>query len=185
MHVTLQQLAYFVALADVRSFTGAADLLRVAQPTLSRQFKVLEDELGAPLVHRTRGAVTLTPAGDAVLREIGGIFTRSVRSYDWVGRYGGEEFLIVLPGSDFDSACLRAEELRLAVQAARIVDGETVLQVTSSFGVAFGVPSDHELEDVVRAVDNALYEAKRSGRNCVIASDLYVLAESPGDAGLV
>ena len=67
MHVTLQQLAYFVALAEVRSFTGAADLLRVAQPTLSRQLKVLEDELGAPLVHRTRGAVTLTPAGDAVL----------------------------------------------------------------------------------------------------------------------
>ena len=67
MHVTLQQLAYFVALAEVRSFTGAADLLRVAQPTLSRQFKVLEDELGAPLVQRTRGAVTLTPAGEAVL----------------------------------------------------------------------------------------------------------------------
>ena len=67
MHVTLQQLAYFVALADVRSFTGAADSLGVAQPTLSRQFKALEDELGAALVHRTRGAVTLTPAGDAVL----------------------------------------------------------------------------------------------------------------------
>jgi DNA-binding transcriptional LysR family regulator len=67
MDVTLQQLAYFVALADVRSFTGAADLLGVAQPTLSRQLKALEDELGAPLVHRTRGAITLTPAGDAVL----------------------------------------------------------------------------------------------------------------------
>jgi len=67
MHVTLQQLAYFVALAEVRSFTGAADVLRVAQPTLSRQFKALEDELGAPLVQRTRGAATLTPAGEAVL----------------------------------------------------------------------------------------------------------------------
>src|SRR6476620_8474997 len=67
MGVTLQQLTYFVALADVRSFTVAADALGVAQPTLSRQFKALEDELGAPLVHRTRGAVTLTPARDAVL----------------------------------------------------------------------------------------------------------------------
>ncbi|MDT0351068.1 LysR family transcriptional regulator [Pseudonocardia charpentierae] len=65
--MTLQQLAYFVALADVRSFTGAADSLRVAQPTLSRQVKALEDELGAPLVQRTRGAVTLTSAGEAVL----------------------------------------------------------------------------------------------------------------------
>lgn len=67
MDVTLQQLAYFVALAEVRSFTGAAGVSGVAQPTLSRQFKALEDELGAPLVQRTRGAVTLTPAGEAVL----------------------------------------------------------------------------------------------------------------------
>jgi DNA-binding transcriptional LysR family regulator len=65
--VTLQQLAYFVALADVGSFTGAADSLRVAQPTLSRQVKALEDELGSPLVQRTRHALILTPAGEAVL----------------------------------------------------------------------------------------------------------------------
>jgi DNA-binding transcriptional LysR family regulator len=65
--VTLQQLAYFVALADVGSFTGAADSLRVAQPTLSRQVKALEDELGSPLVQRTRNAMVLTPAGEAVL----------------------------------------------------------------------------------------------------------------------
>ncbi len=67
MQVTLQQLAYFVALADVGSFTRAADLTGVAQPTLSRQFKALEDELGAPLVDRGRGALSLTPAGTAVL----------------------------------------------------------------------------------------------------------------------
>jgi DNA-binding transcriptional LysR family regulator len=65
--VTLQQLAYFVALADVGSFTGAADSLRVAQPTLSRQVKALEDELGSPLVQRIRHAMVLTPAGEAVL----------------------------------------------------------------------------------------------------------------------
>ena len=126
-------------------------------------FKNINDTFG----HRT---------GDMVLREVGRIFRESVRSYDWVGRYGGEEFLIILPGSAFDNACLRAEELRLAVQEARIRDGENVLRVTSSFGVAFGVPSDHELEDVIRAVDAALYEAKANGRNCVIASDLTVAA---------
>jgi DNA-binding transcriptional LysR family regulator len=65
--VTLQQLAYFVALAEVRSFTGAADAVGVAQPTLSRQLRALEDELGAPLVQRSRGALTLTAAGEAVL----------------------------------------------------------------------------------------------------------------------
>jgi DNA-binding transcriptional LysR family regulator len=64
--VTLQQLAYFVAVTDVRSFTRAAELTGVAQPTLSRQLKALETELGAPLVHRGK-TVTLTPAGEAVL----------------------------------------------------------------------------------------------------------------------
>jgi DNA-binding transcriptional LysR family regulator len=64
--VTLQQLAYFVAVADVRSFTRAADVVGVAQPTLSRQLRALEDDLGAPLVNRGK-VVTLTPAGEAVL----------------------------------------------------------------------------------------------------------------------
>jgi DNA-binding transcriptional LysR family regulator len=65
--VTLQQVAYFVALVEVGSFTGAADSLRVSQPTLSRQVRALEDELGSPLVQRTRHALVLTPAGEAVL----------------------------------------------------------------------------------------------------------------------
>ena len=52
MTVTLQQLRYFLAVADVRSFTRAAEVVGVAQPTLSRQLKALEDELGAPLVDR-------------------------------------------------------------------------------------------------------------------------------------
>src|SRR3954470_19497807 len=68
MSVTLQQLAYFVAVADVRSFTRAAESLGVAQPTLSRQLRALEDELGAPLLDRGgRDGPVLTPAGEAAL----------------------------------------------------------------------------------------------------------------------
>ena len=68
MTVTLQQLRYFLAVADVRSFTRAAELVGVAQPTLSRQLKALEDELGAPLVDRgARDGPSLTAAGQAVL----------------------------------------------------------------------------------------------------------------------
>ncbi|MGH3613865.1 MAG: LysR family transcriptional regulator [Pseudonocardia sp.] len=66
--MTLQQLAYFVAVADVRSFTHAADAVGIAQPTLSRQLRSLEEKLGAPLVERGgRDGLTLTPAGEAVL----------------------------------------------------------------------------------------------------------------------
>lgn len=63
----LQQLAYFVAVAETRHFTQAAESVRVAQPSLSKQIKALETELGAPLFSRARGNVTLTPAGEALL----------------------------------------------------------------------------------------------------------------------
>ncbi|WP_093170405.1 LysR family transcriptional regulator [Sinosporangium album] len=63
----LQQLAYFVAVAETRHFTHAAERMRVAQPSLSKQIKALETDLGAPLFSRARGNVTLTPAGEALL----------------------------------------------------------------------------------------------------------------------
>ncbi|MEV8630140.1 LysR substrate-binding domain-containing protein [Streptosporangium sp. NPDC051023] len=63
----LQQLAYFVAVADSRHFTQAAERMRVAQPSLSKQIRALEADLGAPLFSRARGNVTLTAAGEALL----------------------------------------------------------------------------------------------------------------------
>jgi diguanylate cyclase (GGDEF)-like protein len=110
------------------------------------------------------------PAGDRVLKEIAAIFERQVRSYDWVGRYGGEEFLLILPGSSFDNARMRAEELRHAVEAAAILDGKTAIRITASFGVASGFPVDAEA--LIRSADSALYCAKDKGRNGVIATML-------------
>ena len=75
-----------------------------------------------------------------------------------------------------ESALLRAEQLRLAVQSARIMNGETTLQVTASFGVASNFPSDYEAEAVIRTVDTALYRAKSAGRNCVIPAEMKVPA---------
>ncbi|HVT97425.1 MAG TPA: diguanylate cyclase [Acidobacteriaceae bacterium] len=118
--------------------------------------------------------------GDRVLKEVAAIFRQSVRPYDSVGRYGGEEFLIILPGSDFESASTRAEQLRRAVQSAHIMDGETQVRVTSSFGVASGFPGKDEAETVIRIADAALYEAKRNGRNRVVVTEV----SSPEDAPL-
>ena len=111
-------------------------------------------------------------AGDLVLKEIGAVLTRTLRPYDYVGRYGGEEFLLILPNCDLESALLRAEHLREAVQSARIVDGDTMLKVTASFGVVSAFPSHYEAEAIIRAVDAALYRAKSSGRNCVIQAEM-------------
>jgi diguanylate cyclase (GGDEF)-like protein len=118
------------------------------------------------------------PAGDQVLKEIGAIFLRSVRSYDWVGRYGGEEFLLILPGSSFVDARIRAEQFRAAVQAACIFDGDTLIQLTASFGVASGFPSDYEA--MIHAADAALYRAKDNGRNCVMATEIEPEGSSAG-----
>jgi diguanylate cyclase (GGDEF)-like protein len=111
-------------------------------------------------------------AGDLVLKEIGTVFTRTLRPYDCVGRYGGEEFLLILPNCGIESALIRGEQLRAAVQSARVRDGETLLRVTASFGVASVLPSHNEAEAVIRAVDAALYRAKSSGRNCVVPAEM-------------
>jgi diguanylate cyclase (GGDEF)-like protein len=112
------------------------------------------------------------PAGDLVLRELSAIFTSSLHSRDWGGRYGGEEFLLVLPDCGIEDALIRAEGLRLAVQSANIRDGNTLLSVTASFGVASDFTSNYESEAVIRVVDTALYQAKNSGRNRVTAAQV-------------
>ena len=110
------------------------------------------------------------PAGDQVLKEASAIFQRMVRTYDWVGRYGGEEFLLILPGSGFVHARQRADELRIAIQEACVKDGDTAIPLTASFGVASGFPASHE--ELIREADEALYKAKNSGRNRVVAMEI-------------
>lgn len=110
------------------------------------------------------------PAGDQVLKEASAIFQRMVRTYDWVGRYGGEEFLLILPGSGFVHARQRADELRIAIQEACVKDGDTAIPLTASFGVASGFPASHE--ELIREADEALYKAKNSGRNRVVAIEI-------------
>ncbi|HZB88202.1 MAG TPA: diguanylate cyclase [Terracidiphilus sp.] len=110
------------------------------------------------------------PAGDMVLREASVTFQRMVRTYDWVGRYGGEEFLLILPGSSLAQATQRAEELRIALQTTRVREGEALIPLTASFGVASGYVSSQE--DLIREADEALYRAKNNGRNCVVAVEV-------------
>ena len=107
-------------------------------------------------------------AGDEVLRETGRRLKAAVRQYDSVGRYGGEEFLVVMPGcggADIDN---QAERLRLCLCQSPINVGTIELTVTGSFGATFALPAFQGAEqDLVKAADEALYIAKRSGRNRV------------------
>ncbi len=115
-------------------------------------------------------------AGDDVLRETASRLVSSVRPYDGVGRYGGEEFLIVLPGCDETSVQHRGEAIRKAIGSLPMLAADVPLDVTASLGatVFFGstVPDGREL---VRVADEALYEAKRSGRNRVLFRSLELV----------
>ena len=104
-------------------------------------------------------------AGDRVLASAGAVVRRVVREGDVVVRWGGEEFLVVLPGQAGERAADIAERLRRAIEA----HDTGGVQYTASFGVATRLP-DEAFEVLLARADEALYEAKKSGRNCVRAA---------------
>jgi diguanylate cyclase (GGDEF)-like protein len=107
-------------------------------------------------------------AGDAVLSEAAKRMQASMRSYDAVGRYGGEEFLIVLPGSTNSTAVHLAERLRSAISREPVRLAESSVAFTLSLGVSKSIPGEGmSPELVIRAADEALYRAKELGRNRV------------------
>ncbi len=107
-------------------------------------------------------------AGDSVLRETAARLRNNIRSYDQVGRYGGEEFLIVLPNSDMVQATQQAERIRSMLHNESMKIEGTELLVTASFGVT--VLDGHAGNPAlfVRVADEALYKAKAGGRNLVV-----------------
>src|SRR5205085_3227843 len=109
-------------------------------------------------------------AGDAVLKQFARILKNEAREkVDRVGRYGGEEFMLLLPGTVLDAAVTLAERVRKRVEANTFTFDKTSICRTASFGVsAWPHPRIQGCEALVRAADRALYVAKERGRNRVI-----------------
>ena len=106
--------------------------------------------------------------GDQVLQEVARRLLFSVRSYDFVGRYGGEEFLVVLNNCRPDAVFTRAEEIRKTVCTRPIQTDAGTLGITMSLGVLLDRDWGHRpADELLREVDAALYAAKTAGRNCV------------------
>ena len=105
-------------------------------------------------------------AGDRVLTQLAVTVGNSIRTVDLFARWGGEEFVVMLPGSDLDAGRLLAEKLRMALEKQPFSD---VGQVTCSFGVAEYAPGDNA-DALIKKVDRCLYHAKASGRNRVETS---------------
>lgn len=122
--------------------------------------------------------------GDEVLRAVTGRLKGEVRSYDAVGRYGGEEFLILLPGCDRTKLETKAEQLRKTAERSPIETSAGPVPVTISIGgIASAECSQCEFKSLLRATDTALYRAKLAGRNRIElagASDTETPATSMG-----
>jgi diguanylate cyclase (GGDEF)-like protein len=110
------------------------------------------------------------PVGDRVLRLFTDTLRSVVRPHDLLGRYGGEEFALVMPGIDKTAACAIVERCRQAVERRGIEHDGRPIELTVSAGVAAFGEDGSDLETLIKAADAALYQAKRSGRNRVVAA---------------
>jgi diguanylate cyclase (GGDEF)-like protein len=108
-------------------------------------------------------------AGDAALQALGALLAANTRGGDVACRYGGEEFVLALPGATLEVARERAERLRRAVEALRVEHEGRILSMTISAGIAAYPAHGERVDQVLDNADRALYEAKNSGRNyCVV-----------------
>ncbi|HEX7013300.1 MAG TPA: GGDEF domain-containing protein [Steroidobacteraceae bacterium] len=165
---------HFMKLSRIDGLTGIANrphfmeqaeraleaMRRSAQPVCVvlcdlDHFKSINDEFG----HAT---------GDFVLKQTVAACKAHLGANDLFGRFGGEEFGILLPGCELEEARRRCEQLRQEIEAIAVQPGSLVPSVSASFGVAASATSGYELRQLLAHADAALYRAKHAGRNCVV-----------------
>jgi len=117
-------------------------------------------------------------SGDEVLRTTAKRLEALVRQTDTLGRYGGEEFGVLLPETTSDGAQIFAERTRSSIAASAVTSGGTAIHVTISIGVAQYHDKMTRYEDLIQDADAALYEAKNAGRNCMRCADQPIFPES-------
>ncbi|MFZ5453382.1 MAG: sensor domain-containing diguanylate cyclase [Thermodesulfobacteriota bacterium] len=124
-------------------------------------------------------------AGDTLLAAIGRFLKKHIRREDVPCRYGGEEFLLILPDASLENSYKRAEELRHLLGRLDIKhQGQSLGKITASLGVANCPGHGDNVEEVMRAADAALYQAKTGGRNQVVVHKGAITYEGPQDIGL-
>ncbi len=178
-----EKLQFEVAHDGLTGLWNRAAILDIVQRETARHFRSGE-ELGilmADVDHFKRTNDTYGHlAGDAVLREVANRMLSAMRSYDSVGRYGGEEFLIVVPGCGRDALLAGAERIRRSIADRPIACDAANIPTTVSLGAISAKPRKRYLdyEALLQFADAALYRAKANGRNRVEESEL-VEAPSP------
>ncbi len=168
---TLRDMAYrdgLTGLYNHRSFQEMMDKEVARAVRYKRSFALIMFDLDHfKRVNDTYGH----PAGDAMLTAIGELILRAVRTSDFASRYGGEEFVIILPETPVRDALIFAERLRKAIEELEVKTGEHTLKVTTSLGVTGFTPSENnpDKKALIEAADKALYASKNKGRNQINA----------------
>lgn len=108
-------------------------------------------------------------AGDRVLQQVSAIINKAIRAQDFLGRWGGEEFVVILPSTRKEFAIALAEKIRLMIYDAKF-ELESPLAVTASFGISDKLPEE-DFASTFKRADCALYKAKEQGRNCCVMAD--------------
>ena len=156
---------YLTGVLNRRAFTERLRAeIRRAQRTQSNLSLVLTDIDFFKKVNDNYGHLS----GDEVIKAFARCLMVSVRAYDFVGRFGGEEFVVCLPDASADQAMVVSERLRLAVENCTIpVAGNQILSITASFGVTILQQEADNAEFMLERADAAMYRAKQAGRNRV------------------
>jgi diguanylate cyclase (GGDEF)-like protein len=172
----LQRLAttdYLTGMANHRSFSEAGEREILRARRYAHPLAVLMLDLDRfKQVNDTYGHAV----GDGVLVAIAATFRILLRDIDVYGRLGGEEFAILLPETDLAGGRTTAERLRSAIADTAIDEGGVTLHITVSIGVAMLSEKDRGLDAVLKRADDAMYEAKRNGRNRVMTEPLPAVA---------
>jgi diguanylate cyclase (GGDEF)-like protein len=165
LHGMVERQALVDGLTGLANRRAAADALHAEAARAERLETplsvVLADLDGFKEVNDAHGHAV----GDEVLRVFADVLRQTLRESDMAGRWGGEEFLLLLPGADEEGAAQLADRVRV-VLAGRSIPSVPGLRVTASFGVA-EYAGETNTEQLVEAADGALYRAKRAGKNRV------------------
>jgi len=164
----LEQMAYYDSLTDL--------------PNRRLFEKLIEQELASMHRHGHESVVIMLdiddfksindtyghPVGDEILRQLAGLLNSNIRKSDTVSRFGGEEFIILMPKTSLEGGAVFAERLRKLIMEEKFIVGSITLQITCSFGVSLlSVNDGQDSENYYFLADKSLYMAKQSGKNRV------------------
>lgn len=165
----LKEIATTDPLTQLRNRRSINDIIRIEYKRVVRGYQILSfilcDLDHFKNINDTHGH----DMGDTVLQAVSAALTVGVRDIDYLCRWGGEEFLVVLPNTELCGAILVAERLRALVADLNLACGETPVPVTLTLGVASSAPGE-SVEQLISRADAALYQGKHEGRNRVMAS---------------